>query len=187
MECLRDYDYLNLLILPLQFLESQPFVSVQQVDDAAILEAVFLEDILQDMIIAMGIGTQVGYLAVTPLQAGGCYAFTVFRTCQTVDNAIRADIVYPFTVVDLHIGRVVSLYKGESSYDILFFIEAYIAVSVLDIFLDNFLGGVAAGPLFHVPVFAHDAFSLLEDVHEGIELCDVCFSNLYHNVLAESE
>ena len=70
MECLRDYDYLNLLILPLQFLESQPFVSVQQVDDAAILEAVFLEDILQDMIIAMGIGTQVGYLAVTPLQAG---------------------------------------------------------------------------------------------------------------------
>ena len=60
MECLRDYDYLNLLILPLQFLESQPFVSVQQVDDAAILEAVFLEDILQDMIIAMGIGTQVG-------------------------------------------------------------------------------------------------------------------------------
>ena len=71
MECLRDYDYLNLLILPLQFLESQPFVSVQQVDDAAILEAVFLEDILQDMIIAMGIGTQVGYLAVTPLQAGG--------------------------------------------------------------------------------------------------------------------
>ena len=125
MECLRDYDYLNLLILPLQFLESQPFVSVQQVDDAAILEAVFLEDILQDMIIAMGIGTQVGYLAVTPLQAGGCYAFTVFRTCQTVDNAIRADIVYPFTVVDLHIGRVVSLYKGESSYDILFFIEAY--------------------------------------------------------------
>ena len=55
MECLRDYDYLNLLILPLQFLESQPFVSVQQVDDAAILEAVFLEDILQDMIIAMGI------------------------------------------------------------------------------------------------------------------------------------
>ena len=67
MECLRDYDYLNLLILPLQFLESQPFVSVQQVDDAAILEAVFLEDILQDMIIAMGIGTQVGYLAVTPV------------------------------------------------------------------------------------------------------------------------
>ena len=57
MECLRDYDYLNLLILPLQFLESQPFVSVQQVDDAAILEAVFLEDILQDMIIAMVIKT----------------------------------------------------------------------------------------------------------------------------------
>ena len=37
----------------LQLLKGQPFVSIQQVYDAAILEAVLFEDVLQDMVVAM--------------------------------------------------------------------------------------------------------------------------------------
>lgn len=37
----------------LQLLKGQPFVSIQQVYDAAILEAVLFEDMLQDMVVAV--------------------------------------------------------------------------------------------------------------------------------------
>lgn len=37
----------------LQFLKGQPFVSIMQVYDAAILEAVLFEDMLQDMVVAV--------------------------------------------------------------------------------------------------------------------------------------
>ncbi len=37
----------------LQLLKGQPFVSILQVYDAAILEAVLFEDMLQDMVVAV--------------------------------------------------------------------------------------------------------------------------------------
>lgn len=40
-------------VLSLQLLKGQPFVSILQVYDAAILEAVLFEDVLQDMVVAM--------------------------------------------------------------------------------------------------------------------------------------
>ena len=45
---------MSLVRVPLlQLLESQPFVSIQQVYYDAILEAVIFEDVLQDMVVAM--------------------------------------------------------------------------------------------------------------------------------------
>ena len=40
------------------------------------------------------------------------------------------------------------MYESESPYYVLFFIEAYVAVSVLDVLLYKFFIGIAAGPLF---------------------------------------
>lgn len=51
------------------------------------------------------------------------------------------------------------MYEGESPYYVPFFIEAYVAVSVLDVLLYKFFIGIAAGPLFHVSAFAHNALS----------------------------
>ena len=45
---------MSLVRMPsLQFLKGQPFVSILQVYDAAILEAVLFEDVLQDMVVAV--------------------------------------------------------------------------------------------------------------------------------------
>ena len=116
------------------------------------------------------------------MQAGRCYAFAVFRTGQTVDNAVRLFVIYPCTVIDVRIGRVISLYEGEGSHYFLFFIKAYIAVPVFNILFDNLYGRVAAGPLFGVPVLAHDALSLFKDIHKDGKFCDFGFSDFYHNL-----
>ncbi len=45
---------MSLVRMPsLQLLKGQPFVSIQQVYDAAILETVLFEDMLQDMVVAV--------------------------------------------------------------------------------------------------------------------------------------
>ena len=78
------------------------------------------------------------------------------------------------------VSRVVPLYESESPYYVLFFIEAYVAVSVLDVLLYKFFIGIAAGPLLHVSAFAHDALSLFKKLHKDAEFCNLCFPDFYH-------
>lgn len=58
------------LMFCLNLLKSQPLVSVGQINDAAVSEAVLLQDVLQDVVVLMGVGAQVVHLFVAPLQAG---------------------------------------------------------------------------------------------------------------------
>lgn len=75
-------------VLVLYFLESQSLISVGEEDDTTILKAMFLQDILQYMIVPVCIGAQVRYLFIAPLQTGGRYPFTVLRAGQTMNDAV---------------------------------------------------------------------------------------------------
>ena len=81
------------------------------------------------------------------MQAGGCHSFALLRACQAVDDAVGTRVVTPCSFVNSGVSRVVPLYEGESPYYVPFFIEAYVAVSVLDVLLYKFFIGIAAGTL----------------------------------------
>lgn len=163
-------------------LECQPFVSVGQEDDAAIAETVFLEDVLQDVVIAVGIGTQVRNLPVAPFQAGGGYSFARFGACQAVDDAVGKGIFQPFSFVDAGIGGVVSPDEGEGSDDFSGIVEADVAVAISDVLHNQLRRRVVARPLLHVSVFAHDAFALFKDLHEDFYLSGLRLSDFYHKL-----
>lgn len=172
---------LNPLCLSLYFLECQPFVPIGQKDDAAILEPVFLQYVLQDMIVPVGICPQVGNLRVAPLQAGIGYSFAVFCTCQPVDDAVRERVLQPFSFIDMRICRVVSTDKGEGPDNFSGIVGAHVAVALFDVCHDDSPGRVTARPLQHIPVFPHDVFRLLEDIHKDFYLCGVRLSDFYHS------
>ena len=105
-----------------------------------------------------------------------CFA----RACQAVDDAVGTRVVTPCSFVNSGVSRVVPLYEGESPYYVPFFIEAYVAVSVLDVLLYKFFIGLAAGPLLHVSAFAHNALSLFKKLHKDDEFRNLCFPDFYH-------
>jgi len=114
-------------------LKGQSFVSIGQKDDAAILETMFLQDVLQDMIVPMSVGTQVGDLLVAPLQAGVCHAFAGFCACQSMNHSIRRNVIRPLAFVNMCISGVVALDKGKSSDNLSGFVDAHVAVSLFNV------------------------------------------------------
>jgi len=141
---------------------------------------VFLQYVLQDMIVPVCICTQIGDLFVAPLQAGIGHSFAVFRACQPVDDAVGLCIFQPFSFIDACICRVVSTDKGESPDDFSGIADAHVTVSLFDVCRDDFLGGIVASPLQHISVFPHDALCLFKDVHEDSCFCGACLSDCYH-------
>ncbi len=137
---------------------------------------------LKDMIVAMGICTQIGKLRVAPLQAGVGHSFAVFCACQPVDDAIWKRVFQPFAFVDMRICGVVSAGEGKSSDDFSVVVNAHVAVALFDVGRDEFAGGIVARPLFHVPVFSHDALCLLEDVHQEFCFRRSRLSDFYHKL-----
>ena len=63
MGCARDlFSRINHLSLTINhyFLVRQPFVPIQQVDDAAVAEAVLQQNVLHDVVVAVGVRPEVG-------------------------------------------------------------------------------------------------------------------------------
>lgn len=168
----------------LQLLVSQALVAVQQVDDAAIAESVAGKDMLQDVVVAVGIGPQVGYLPVTPFQAGGGYPVAVFSACQAMDNSVGLGVVQPGSFVNMCIGRVFAGNEGKGANDVSLLVQADVAVAVCHVFLDKLGGGVSARPLFQVPAFPHDAFPLFKNIHQDVQVGWLAFSDGNHKCLS---
>lgn len=136
-----------------------------------------LQDVLQDVVVAVSVCPQVLYLCVAPLQAGRCYAVAVFRAGQAVDSGVGLLVVEPLPFVDAGICRILARDESESSDDAFLLIQAYVAVACFYILLYQLFGGVSACPLLHVPAFSHDAFALFEDVHQAVDFFYTGFSD----------
>ena len=156
------------LMFCLNLLKSQPLVSVGQINDAAVSEAVLLQDVLQDMVVPMGVGAQVGHLFVAPLQAGVRHAFACACARQPVDDAVGRRVVHPFPFMNMRVSRLVAPNKGKSPDNLSGVVCTHIAVAVLDVCQDYFFGRIVSSPLPHVPAFPHDAFGFPEDVRQDI-------------------
>lgn len=74
-----------------------------------------LQDVLQDVVVAVGVGPQVLYLRVAPLQAGGSYAVAVFRAGQSVYGGVGPFVVQPLAFVDAGVCRVLARNEGEGA------------------------------------------------------------------------
>ncbi len=162
------------------FLVRQPLVPVQQVDDAAVAEAMFLEDVLHDAVVAVGVRPQVGQLGVAPVEAGSRHAPGIFSSGQAVDGAVGLHVVQPLPVVDAGIRGVTAHDEGKGTHGAAVFVQTEVAIAPGDVLLHDFFGGIAFGPLVHVAVAAHDAPTAVIQVHQGGEVGEGGFSDLYH-------
>lgn len=143
-----------------------------------------LQDVLQNVVVAVCVGPQVLYLRVAPIQTGGSHAMTVFRTGQPVYGGVRAFVVQPLAVVDAGVCGVFARNEGKRSDDAGLFVQTDIAVTGFDIFPDQFTAGIASCPLFQVAAFPHDTFALFEDIHQAVQVFHSAFSDLYcHNAV----
>ena len=165
-----------------QFLVRQPLITVQQVDDAAVAKTVFQQDVLHDVVVAVGVRPQVGDLCIAPVEASGSYAMGILPAGQAVDGAVGLHIVQPLPVVDAGIRGILSYDEDEGGHRAAGFIQAKVAVATGDVLHDDFLRGIAFGPLVHVATAAHDAAAAVVEVHQDGEVGGSGWADLYHNL-----
>lgn len=75
-----------------------------------------LKDVLQDAVVAVGVGTEVRTLTAAPLQTGLCHSVTLGGAGQPMQGGVGLMVVEPLTLVDVGIGGVGSGYEAEGSY-----------------------------------------------------------------------
>lgn len=144
------------LLLGLEALVGQTLVAVGQVDDAAIVKSVFEQDVLQDVVVAVGIGSEVGVLASAPCQAGLGYAVALWGAGQAVQGGVGLIIVEPLSLIDVSIGGIRTGDEAEGADELLLVIQAHVAVAVLDVVAYQVFSGIAGGPLAMVSAGSHN-------------------------------
>lgn len=152
---MREHRHIFLL-LGLEALVGQTLVAVGQVDDAAIVKSVFEQDVLQDVVVAVGIGSEVGVLASAPRQAGLGYAVALWGASQAVQGGVGLIIVEPLSLIDVGIGGIRTGDEAEGADELLLVIQAHVAVAVLDVVAYQVFSGIAGGPLTMVSVGSHN-------------------------------
>lgn len=158
----------------------QALVAVEQVDDAAIGEAVLRYDVLHDAIVAMGIYPQVGQLLIAPVKASAGYAVAIGRTGQPMDDTVWPCIVEPCTTVDAGIGWLACEDEGKGSYHQAIGLGDDVTVAIGYLPTDLCFRRVTAGPLIEVAAIAHNTPSCIKELHHTGKVSEGSFTDVHH-------
>ena len=130
-------------------LVGEALVAAEQVDDAAIGEAVALDYVTHDDVVAMGVDAQVTshchavvhHVIEDTMTAGG--------TGQAVDDVVWL-VVKPLAIVNSLVGRFRSRDEGKRGHYFPALLNAEVAVAVIDVIIYRHAAGIAVDPLVHV-------------------------------------
>ena len=75
-------------------------------DDTAAGKAVLFQQMLHDLVVGVGVGTQALAVLHAPVQHGLAHALVLSGRCQTVHRAIGQGIVQPLAVLNGGVGGV---------------------------------------------------------------------------------
>ena len=104
-------------------------------------------------------------MRLTPVEAGGRHAMGILASGHAVDGAVGLRVVQPLPVIDAGIRGILPYDEGEGAHRAAGFIQTKVAVATGDVLHDDFLRGIALGPLIHVAAAAHDAATAVVEVH----------------------
>lgn len=121
---------------------------------------------LQDMVVAVGVGPEVGVLMSTPLKAGLGYAVALRSAGQAVQGGIGLIVVEPLSLVDVGVGGVWAGDETEGADELVLVIQTHVAVAVRDVVAYQVFVRIAGGPLAMVSVGTHDELGGFEKGYE---------------------
>lgn len=101
----------------IEFLISETLVTRSKIDDATIGEAVFLDVVLHDAVILMGINADVCIVGEAEVHDIAEDAVNVRVAGNTMYNMIGLYVIQPLTVVYLRVGRLRGGQEGEIADD----------------------------------------------------------------------
>lgn len=78
--------------------------AIPHMDDAAAGKAVLFQQMLHDLVVGVGVGTQALAVLHAPVQHGRCHALVLSGRCQTVHRSIGQGIVQPLAVLNSGVG-----------------------------------------------------------------------------------
>ena len=135
-------------------------------DDAAAGKAVLFQQMLHDLVVGVGVGTQALAVLHAPVQHCRCHALVLSGRCQTVHRAIGQGIVQPLAVLNGGVGGVCPQNKCKYGLDLAVDHIEEQPVRV-DILLQQFLRREIIPPLGRVARCLHDCTCM------GIDLQDL--------------
>ena len=161
-----------------EFLIGQPFGSVGEIDDAAILEAGLGYNVLHDMVVAVRVDSDIAALGERIIHYFHEYAMGIPGACDPVDDHVWQIIVEPLAYYP-----GVSRFRGRDDREICDCPAGMLnhpAYSALDVGTDLLFTGIRALPLMYIPVRTHYLPGLGEKPENRIQVA-VC-SRSYHHV-----
>ena len=154
-------------------LVGEPLVAVGQIDDAAIGEAQFGEQVAHDDIVAVGVDAYVVGVLETVLEDGLEHALAALCAGDAMDDVVGSLLVGPLALVDGGIGRFGTGYEGEGGDGLTGVVEHHIAVAALDVALEGLFVGISVDPLVHVAAAPHGFPCVVGQAEQGGDVgCD---------------
>ena len=145
-------------------LECQTLITIGNVNDSAVFEAVLLEQVLHYGVVAEGVDAYVATDAEAVVERSGECAVSVGQACDAVNYIIR-QVVEPCSVVDFGVGRVGARLKGERTYGLVASQEKIAGVGC-DVCHDDIFARIAVFPLSGVATVVHNLYSRLHQFHD---------------------
>ena len=134
-------------------------------DDTAAGKAVLFQQVLHDLVVGVGVGTQALAVLQTPVQHGLAHALLFAGRCQSVHRAIGQGIVQPLAVLNDGVGGVCPQNKGKHGLDLAVDHIEEQPVRV-DILLQQFLRREIIPPLGRVARCLHDCTCMGVDLQD---------------------
>ena len=134
-------------------------------DNSALAEPVFFEQVAHDVVVSVCINADVAGLRETELKQGIHHAVGRWRACNAVNDVVWERVVQPFAVVDGGVGRVWSGNEGKGGdwLGLSVAVDSFyqIAVPVVDVISENFSSGMTFCPLVLVACSQHGLSCLI--------------------------
>ena len=107
---------------------SKSFVARQQIDDAAIGEAVLQDVMLHNLVVAVSVYADIRVIRKAELHDAAKDTVSLRVAGNAMDDMIRLRIIYPLTFIDLGISRFWGWQKSKIAYNAAFILNDKTAI-----------------------------------------------------------
>jgi len=152
------------------FLIRQAFVAVSQKDDAAVLESVFQDVVLHDMIVAVCVDADVALPLKTKLHDTLENTMHLREAGNAVDDMISLCVVQPLTLVNLRVSRLGRRQKSEIGHNLSVVLYHKTAI-FFHVRLHDLQRRIAVDPLVQVARLNHYGFACSKNLHNALCIC----------------
>ena len=167
---------LNRLLRIDYLLISQPLITVEQMDDATVVESRLRQCSLHGFVIPVGINADVTGLCEAIIKDAGHDPVLSMRTCHAMQNVIRSVGVNPLSVVNDSVGDIGPGNEGKGGYGTAV-LHQQVAATISNVILYLRYRRMTVSPLMWIAILLHDPPPTLYEVEDHRQVLSCCFSD----------